>query len=79
MSFDLLPALSTEYFSCKIQLFVTLKFGQALDPHGSGLVWLPRSGIESGSAIRIEIKSWVWICIETNTELNYIGECGVNE
>jgi hypothetical protein len=42
MFFDLF----TPIFSCKIQLFVTLKSDQDPDPysHRSALVWLPGSG-----------------------------------
>ncbi len=49
--FDLLPTLSIPYFICKNSPFVTLKFNQDSEPHGS-TPWISESGFRFGSAWR---------------------------
>ncbi len=64
MTFDLLSTYLKSIFHLNFQLFGTWKFDkdQDPDPHGSVFVFAP------WIRIRIKIKSWIRICIETNAD-----------
>ncbi len=49
-------------YHVNIQLFVTAKFDQHPDPHWFLAPWI---------RIRTEVKSLIWIRIETNTDLKH--------